>query len=124
MSVFSDNLNRIMSERGISQKWLADAANTTEATISRYANGVHKPNIDIIVQIAQALNVSIDYLMGVSVIQSSESEASTEEQLIIKCYRRASDRDQRLVWSVLQEYLRSPQEEAFVSQLRLEKQSV
>lgn len=124
MSVFSDNLNKIMDERGISQKWLADAADTTEATISRYANGVHKPNIDIIVKIAKALSVSIDYLMGLTVIPNGEPNANAEELLIVRCYRRASDRDRRLIWSVMQEYLRSPQEEAFVSQLHSEKQSM
>ena len=124
MSVFSDNLNRIMTERGISQKWLADAANTTEATISRYANGVHKPNIDIVIQIAQALSVSIDYLMGVSTLQNGTADVTAEEQLVIKCFRRASDRDQRLVWGILQEYLRSSAEEAFVSQLHSEKKVV
>lgn len=121
MSVFSDNLNRIMTERGISQKWLADAANTTEATISRYANGVHKPNVDIIVQIAQALCVSIDYLMGLSVIPSGQSDETAEEQILVKCYRRATDRDQNLVWGVLEEYLHSPSEKTMISQCRQEK---
>lgn len=121
MSVFSDNLNRIMTERGISQKWLADAANTTEATISRYANGVHKPNVDIIVQIAQALCVSIDYLMGLSVIPSGQSDETAEEQVLVKCYRRATDRDQNLVWGVLEEYLHSPAEKTVIAQFRQEK---
>lgn len=121
MSVFSDNLNRIMTERGISQKWLADAANTTEATISRYANGVHKPNVDIIVQIAQALCVSIDYLMGLSVIPSGQSDETAEEQILVKCYRRATDRDQNLVWGVLEEYLHSPTEKVMIAQCRQEK---
>ena len=121
MSVFSDNLNMIMTERGISQKWLADAANTTEATISRYANGVHKPNVDIIVQIAQALCVSIDYLMGLSVIPSGQSDETAEEQVLVKCYRRATDRDQNLVWGVLEEYLHSPAEKTVIAQFRQEK---
>ena len=121
MSVFSDNLNRIMTERGISQKWLADAANTTEATISRYANGVHKPNVDIIVQIAQALCLSIDYLMGLSVIPSGQSDETAEEQILVKCYRRATDRDQNLVWGVLEEYLHSPSEKTMIAQCKQEK---
>lgn len=124
MSVFSDNLNKIMDEKGISQRWLADAAHTTEATISRYANGVHKPNIDIVVQIAKALCVSVDYLMGISPVRGEEVNETAEEQLIVKCFRRASDRDQKLVWGILQEYLRTPSEEAFISQLHQEKQSV
>ena len=45
---FSSLLRSIMDERGISQKWLAEAANTTEATISRYINGVHQPNVLLI----------------------------------------------------------------------------
>ena len=53
MSVeFGDILKQTLEERGINQKWLADAADTKEATISRYINGVNKSaRLDILVSI-------------------------------------------------------------------------
>lgn len=124
MSTFSENLSKIMEDRGISQKWLAEASNTTEATISRYANNVHKPTLDIVIAIAQALGVSVDYLVGFSPLPSPQGSYTTDELLLVKCYRRASNRDQNLVWGILQEYARSPEEEAFLSQQLTERRSV
>ena len=36
---FSNILRELLASRGVSQKWLADEAKTTEATISRYIAG-------------------------------------------------------------------------------------
>ena len=60
MADFSSKLRDIIESRGVTQSWLAEKTGATEATISRYLSGVHKPNLDIVARIAQALNVSID----------------------------------------------------------------
>lgn len=111
---FSDNLSRIMEARGINQKWLADEAHTTEATISRYVNGVHKPNIDIIVDIAKALGVSVDYLLGLTSVATSKEERNPEFRLLTSCYDKSSDRDRKLIWGILEEYMTS-EERGFIS---------
>ena len=70
MTEFGRKLKQILEDRGISQKWLADAALTKEATISRYITGVNKsPNVEILVNIAKALNVSADYLLTGDIIE-------------------------------------------------------
>ena len=66
MADFSSKLRDIIESRGVTQSWLAEKTGATEATISRYLSGVHKPNLDIVARIAQALNVSIDYIMDLS----------------------------------------------------------
>lgn len=114
MFSFSENLSRIMESRGINQKWLADEAHTTEATISRYVNGVHKPNIDIIVDIAKALGVSVDYLLGLTSVASSKEERNPEFRLLTSCYDKSSERDRKLIWGILEEYM-SPEEKTFIS---------
>ena len=61
---FSENLRKAIKLRGVTQAWLADKSNQNEATISRYANGVNKsPQIDILVEIAKALNISADVML-------------------------------------------------------------
>ena len=67
MSMFSERLQEAIKLRGVTQRWVADRANTTEATISRYAKAVHDPAvIEILAGISQALNVSSDYLIGLT----------------------------------------------------------
>ncbi len=103
---FSDNLKKAMAQRGVTQAWLADKADQKEATISRYVNGVNKsPQIDILVEIAKALSVSTDYLLGLSDSPTIESNLSSEELLLLFAFRRASKRDSAIVWQVLEDYL-------------------
>ena len=61
---FKDRLKNIMLEHNITQKELAERANITEASMSKYINGSRTPRIDVIVNIANALGVSTDYLLG------------------------------------------------------------
>ncbi len=87
----------------------------TEATISRYLSGVHKPNLDIVARIAQALNVSIDYIMDLSLSPTPYKEPEREIVILADAYRRADDDHKNIVWSVLDSYL-TPEEKTFVSQ--------
>lgn len=111
---FSSLLKSLMDERGINQKWLAEAANTTEATISRYVNGIHQPNILLVVEIAKALNVSVDYLLGTTSIPSRNSDRTPELQLLIRSYSRANDRDKKLLWSILEDYMTEEEKESIL----------
>jgi len=106
MSNFGKILKAVIDDRGISQKWLADAAKTKEATISRYVNGKNNPPIlEILPNIARALNVSSDYLLGLTNVSSSGDSLSQDERMLLACYRKANDKDQKIVWSVLEDYL-------------------
>ncbi len=64
MSDFGARLKRILEQRNLSQKELAEMSGTTGATISRYVNEDRIPNADFLLRIAEALNVSVDYLLG------------------------------------------------------------
>lgn len=114
MTEFGSILKNLLEERGISQKWLADAASTKEATISRYVTGVNKSSrLDILVNIAKALNVSTDYLLGLSDVPHVKSDINAEERIMLSAFRRASERDVSIIWSVLDSYL-TPNERGFV----------
>ena len=59
---FGRKVKKIMKQRGITQSWLAQKIGATEATLSRYVNNSRKPQADIAAEIAEALDVSLDYL--------------------------------------------------------------
>lgn len=115
MADFSTKLKDIIESRGITQAWLAEKTGATEATISRYLSGVHKPNLEIVARIAQALNVSIDYIMDLSLSPTPYKEPEKEIVILADAYRRADDDHKNIVWSVLDSYL-TPEEKTFVSQ--------
>ena len=60
MQSFSNILYNLLKQKGISQRMLAEMANTTEATISRYlTNARRMPRADLVIAIAEALNVRL-----------------------------------------------------------------
>lgn len=116
MTEFARILKQTLDERGITQKWLADAADTKEATISRYITGVNKsPNVEILINIAKALNVSTDYLLGISDVPRIKSDTTSEERILLSAFRKATDRDIAVVWQLLDPYI-TPSERGFLQQ--------
>lgn len=113
MASFSTKLRDIIDARGISQAWLAYKAGTTEATISRYISGIHKPNLDIVAKICKELNVSIDYIMDLSLSPTPYSEPDKDIAILVDAFRRADDDHKNIIWSVLDSFL-TAEEKTFV----------
>lgn len=59
-------LNSALAKKGIKQKELAQQIGVTDNTISYFCSGRRTPNIEMLISIARALNVSGDYLLGLS----------------------------------------------------------
>lgn len=54
-----------LSNKGMSQKQLAERINLSEAVVSRYISGKREPKANILANIATALNTTSDYLLGI-----------------------------------------------------------
>ena len=106
MSIFSQRLKETIISRGVSQKWLAEQANTTEATISRYIKEVNSPAIlEILADISKALNVSSDYLLGITNIPTAKNSIPNEEKIILSCFSSMTDADRYVLWALLDKYM-------------------
>lgn len=66
MSKFTNRMKSILLEKKLSQKELSKMSGIAEASLCRYLKGDSKPRLDIIANIAKALNVSEAYLIGES----------------------------------------------------------
>lgn len=64
MSIFTDRLTEMLERRGMTQRELADKIDKTEVSVSRYVSGQRVPKATVLLKIAQALNVQVDYLIG------------------------------------------------------------
>ncbi len=59
-------LNRIkvvLAEQDKSNKWLAEQLDKDPAIISKWVTNTTQPNIEMLIQIAKVLNVSVDELL-------------------------------------------------------------
>lgn len=78
---FGELLAMLRKERGILQKELATYLNVTVATISNYEKGVHAPDYETLVKLADFFDVSTDYLLQRTEYKSSIS--TLNQKLIV-----------------------------------------
>lgn len=62
----TDRLKAVRVKSGHTQESLAELLQTDKRAISRWESGTFTPNTETLVRIAQILNVSADYLLGLS----------------------------------------------------------
>jgi transcriptional regulator with XRE-family HTH domain len=78
--ILGERIHIIRRRRGLTSKELATKVGTGRTTISRLENN-SKPQVsfDVVVRIADALNVSLDYLTGRKDDEEIESEPAAVE---------------------------------------------
>ncbi len=64
LSTFGHRLQQVRKERKISQEELGKKVAVHGAVIGRYERNEVKPSIEMATQLAEALEVSLDYLVG------------------------------------------------------------
>lgn len=76
-------ISDLLTEKNMTQRELANVIGVTEVTIGRYVNGTREPKGSILSDIAKALGVTTDYLLGIDIktIAAHHEEDWTEEEL-------------------------------------------
>lgn len=92
MSLSSTRLRQIREKRGISQSDLAERCQIGEKGIWRYENGQGDPSADILGRIAQVLNISTDYLLGLSDVPEGRynNALRVDEQSLLVAYNEGN----------------------------------
>ena len=74
---FGENLHKLRKERNISQEQLAEELNVSRQTIGKWENGVTYPETECLIQISDFFEVSIDFLLKGTVMDSNIMEAAS-----------------------------------------------
>lgn len=61
---FSIRLKDLRNSKGLTMMQLAEAIDTTKATISNFENAQRNPSLEMLIKLADYFNVSIDFLIG------------------------------------------------------------
>ena len=78
---FTTRLKKSINERGLSQRMLATLIGTTEQSVSRWVRGNRTPDVDALYKMCKALDVSADYLLGLSDERANNMEKLKAELL-------------------------------------------
>ena len=104
--MFYDNLKAICDKKNLKITPLIIECGGTKGGLSGWRNGA-SPNSDIVIKLAQRLNVSCDYLLtgnnSISNvdISSQETELSDDEQELLTEYKKLDFRGRSAVMSVI-----------------------
>jgi transcriptional regulator with XRE-family HTH domain len=71
--VLCDRMIQLQKEKGVSLETIEEAINTSKGSMSKYMNGIHLPNSDVVKKLAKFWGVSADYLLGLSNDRSTYS---------------------------------------------------
>ena len=64
MQKFGDILAELREDHGLTQKQLGQILHVTGGTISNYEQGVHYPDLEKLMELADYFNVTTDYILG------------------------------------------------------------
>ncbi len=78
---FGDNMMLLRKKKKLSQAALGKMISTSGDVVGRYERGDIKPSIDVVVKIADALEVSIDYLIGKSKLELDKEALARLERI-------------------------------------------
>lgn len=91
--MFSEKLQNLRKEKGISQEELSEILDVSRQSISKYENGTSQPSFEKLVMIAKYFEVSTDDLLGSEEIKKQEPNVmlinSTTNKILIRS--KASD---------------------------------
>lgn len=97
---FGQRLVAVRKARGLTQVQLARLASTTQRAISYYENEAGFPPAPAVIQLARALRVTTDELLGVKTPKVEHLNDDSESRRLWRRFRQMAalpDRDQRAV---------------------------
>lgn len=81
LEYLGDKLKASRKNQGLTQKELADRVGVKMRTIASYEQGTGYPSLEVFGKICDALEISSDYLLGISDKLPLEMGGLTEEQM-------------------------------------------
>lgn len=84
------NLKKIRTQRGLSQKAVADGVGCSPTVYSRYETGERQPSIEMLLALSKFFDVSVDFLIG---NQETTGPCFSDEEIeLVMAAREADER--------------------------------
>ncbi len=95
---FPQRLARLRKEKGLTQAALAEAVKVSAVQIKRYESGASQPTLDVIKNLARALQVSSDEL----IFGEDERAPSDDLKLQFEAVSRFPDEEKKIIKALLE----------------------
>lgn len=78
MQIFTERLNKLLSENKVTKYRLAKTIGVNKQTVSFWCEGVSEPGISLFKKVAEFFDVSADYLLGLENFDGSKPDDAPE----------------------------------------------
>ncbi len=99
---FRENLRAMTESKGLLNKDLAFAIDSTPATISRYMTNMRDPDLEYVYRISRYFGVTMDFMLGVN--DDDNTGMTADVRKFAELYARASESDQLVIQTILGKY--------------------
>lgn len=72
--MLNTNIKALRKAKGLSQEELAIKLNVVRQTVSKWEKGISVPDAEMVIQIAEVLDITIDVLLGEEIQKTAESD--------------------------------------------------
>jgi transcriptional regulator with XRE-family HTH domain len=104
--VLPQRLKEARKRKKLTQEELANLVNTKNKTISNYETGYSTPSNDMLDNLADVLDVSVDWLLGrTDVINNEKIELTEEEREILKEISKLPKHKRQRAWEQLEMFV-------------------
>jgi transcriptional regulator with XRE-family HTH domain len=112
---FSNRLKRLRLEKGFSQKDIAKILNIHHVNYGRYVRGDSRPSADTLAKLADALDISVDYLLEGE--ETDAAVANLEDKKLLQMFakiEKLSPKDKKVVITLLDAFIKKKEIENLV----------
>lgn len=99
--MFGENLNILRKQRGLSQEELAARLHVVRQTISKWEKNLSVPDADVLIRLAEILEVSVSELLGAKVENENTASDVAEQLSRINEQLAIKNRRARRIWNVV-----------------------
>lgn len=114
MTTFGEKLRQLMENNNVKQQELADKLNVKRGSVSNWTTNRRCPDAETIVKIADYFNVTVDYLLKDTEIESKEfekikelKEDYSEIENLYESYKELDEKNKNLIDSLIKTMLES-----------------
>ena len=101
VEMFAQNLKTLRKAKGLSQEELAIRLNVVRQTISKWEKELSVPDADLLIRLADILEVSVNELLGAKIENDQEISAIAEQLSRINEQLAIRNRRARRIWKVI-----------------------
>lgn len=99
--MFQENLKALRKQKGITQEELAARLNVVRQTVSKWEKGLSVPDSELLIRLAEALEVPVSQLLGFKIEAEEKPDALAEQLSRINEQLAVKNRRAKRVWKVL-----------------------